>query len=167
MPTNRQRTAVFPGAFDPITNGHLDLIRRGRILFDKLIVAVGRNPEKTELFSAAERVEMIRSLIAGMDNVSVQAYEGLTFDFVSSVGANVILRGIRDSVDLRGELQTANTNLLVGEVETVFLLTRDQHALTSSSLIRQIAELGGCDEERLGRLVPPIVAKKLQEKFSK
>lgn len=167
MPNGQPTIAVFPGAFDPITNGHLDIIRRGRQLFDKLIVAVGRNPEKPELFTATERVEMVCSLTRGMDNVSVQAYEGLTFDFVRSVGAKVILRGIRDSVDLRGELQAANTNLLVGEVETVFLMTSDQHALTASSLIKQIVEIGGYDPERLTRLVPPLVAEKLRQRYMK
>jgi pantetheine-phosphate adenylyltransferase len=157
--------AVFPGAFDPVTCGHLDVIERGRRLFSKLIVGVGHNPEKVELFTADERVDMIRSLVAHMPNVSVEKYDGLTADFVRSVGASVILRGVRDFVDLRNELQQANTNLIVGGIETVFILTSHEHALTSSTLIKQIVEMGGGDPSRLNRIVPVPVIEKLREKF--
>lgn len=167
MSTRDPRIAVFPGAFDPITNGHLDIIRRAAVLFDEVIVAVGHNPEKAELFTPGERVEMIAALTADLGNIRVQSYDGLTFDFVRSVGARVILRGIRDSVDLRAELQAANTNRLVGDVETVFLMATDQHAMTSSSLIKQIVSIGGYEPERLARLVPPTVAEKLRERFKK
>lgn len=167
MANRNSRIAVFPGAFDPITNGHIDIIRRAAELFDEVIVAVGRNPEKAELFTAAERVEMIKHVTDDLKNVRVQSYDGLTFDFVRSVGAKVILRGIRDSVDLRAELQAANTNRLVGDVETVFLMATDQHAMTSSSLIKQIVSIGGYEPERLARLVPPTVADKLRERFKK
>ena len=155
--------AVFPGTFDPITLGHMDIIRRGARIFGRVIVAVGCNPEKIEWFSASERVEMVRGLTGKLSNVSVESYDGLTMDYVRQVGAKVILRGIRDSVDLRAELQVANTNLLVGEVETVFLMTSDQLALTSSRLIKQIVEMGGCDRSRLTRLVPREVADRLEE----
>lgn len=157
--------AVFPGAFDPITNGHLDLIERGRMIVDDLIVAVGHNPEKRDLFTADERVEMIRDLIGGMPRVRVEAYMGLTAEFVQRVGARIIIRGIRDNVDLHYELQQANINMAVGGVETIFLMTRDQYALTSSTYIKQIVELGCSDEERLSRLVPPAVAKRMRDKF--
>ena len=156
--------AVFPGTFDPLTLGHLDIIRRGAGLFPRLIVAVGCNPEKTEWFSPAERVEIIGEQVADLPNVSVEAYEGLTMEFVRRVGARVILRGIRDAVDLRLELQVANTNLLVGAIETVFLMATDQHALTSSTLIKQIIELGGCDHAGLARLVPARVIKRLKRR---
>ena len=157
--------AVFPGAFDPISHGHVDIIRRGSRLFEHLIVAVGHNPEKTELFTAAERVEMLREVCAEFPNVEVDSYDGLTALYVRRVGARVILRGIRDTVDLRSELRSANTNLMVGDVETVLLMTSDQHALTSSTLIKQIVEIGGYDFARLSRLVPENVVRRLEAKF--
>ena len=167
MSSRRLIRAVFPGAFDPITNGHLDIIRRGRDIADELIVAVGQNPEKKELFTAAERVEMVRELIGDIKRVRVESYDGLTGEFVQSVGAKAIIRGIRDNVDLHYELQQANINLAVGGVETIFLMTRDQFALTSSTYIKQIVMLGCIDEERLSRLVPTNVARRLKEKFQK
>ncbi|MCK4660955.1 MAG: pantetheine-phosphate adenylyltransferase [Phycisphaerae bacterium] len=157
--------AVFPGTFDPVTLGHMDIIRRGATIFSHVVVAVGCNPEKIEWFSPEERVELIRKLARELPNVSVRSYDGLTMDFVRLVGAKVILRGIRDTVDLRTELQAANTNLLVGDVETVFLMTSDQHALTSSTLIKQIVEMGGYDHARLARLVPREVIEQLEQHF--
>ncbi len=165
MPDSNSTVAVFPGSFDPITNGHLDIIRRAAKLFKRVIVAVGYNPEKTSLFTPDERVRMIRALVGQIGNVRVESYDGLTMDFVRRVQAGVILRGIRDSVDLRDELEVANTNRLVGDVETVFLMTSDQHALTSSTLIKQIVELGGYDSKRLSRLVPDSVARMLRRKL--
>src|SRR4051794_35226819 len=143
MSQRTPKIAVFPGQFDPITNGHLDVIRRGVALFDELIVAVGINPEKRELFSIDERVSMTRTLLKGTAGVRVEQYSGLTVDFVREVNAAVILRGMRDVSDLRYEFQMGQVNRAVGDVETVFIMTGDQYALTSSSLIRQIVSLGG------------------------
>jgi pantetheine-phosphate adenylyltransferase len=157
--------AVFPGAFDPVTNGHVDLIHRAAGLFDKLIVGVGHNPEKQVLFDAEERVAMLEAELRDLPEVQVRAYGGLTMEFVRSVGARVILRGIRDAIDLRTELLAANANLIVGGVETVFLMASDQHALTSSTLIKQIVELGGQGSKELTRLVPVEVYKRLLKKF--
>ena len=160
---DRPKRAVFPGQFDPMTNGHLDLIRRGAPLFDELVVGVGVNPEKTELFSQEERYEIVREVVAGLPGVRVELYRGLTADFVKAVNANCLLRGIRDITDLRYEFQSALANRTVGGVETLFLMTGDQYALTSSSLIRQVVVLGG-DVEALQTLVPPIVVERLREK---
>jgi len=165
MSQRKSTRAVFPGAFDPITHGHLDIIKRAQAFVDELIVAIGQNPEKRELFTAAQRVEMVRELIGDMPRVRVEAYEGLTAEFVRRVGAQMIIRGIRDNVDLHYELQQSNINLIVGEVETIFLMTRDQFAMTSSTYIKQIVELGCNDMERLSRLVPPSVAERLRRKF--
>ena len=165
MPASQpaKRIAVFPGQFDPITNGHLDVIRRGTRLFDELIVAVGINPDKREMFSMAERVEMIRSLVKDSPGVRVEQFTGLTVDFVRQMGATVILRGIRDVSDLRNEFQLALANRAVGNVETVFIMTGDQYALTSSSLIRQVVSLGG-DVQSLKGILPDVVVRRLQEK---
>ncbi len=158
-------TAVFPGSFDPFTNGHLDIIRRASGLFDRLIVAIGHNPEKDEIFSTAERVAMAEGLVGDLANVSVEAYEGLTVDFVRRSGGQVIVRGIRDSIDLRDELQSANTNLIVGAVETVFLLASERFAFTSSTFIMQIVSMGGDASARLSALVPTPVLQKLRAKY--
>jgi len=160
---SKPTVAVFSGVFDPATEGHLDIIRRGAAIFTKLIVAVGTNPEKTELFNKAERVDIIRELTQDLPNVQVIGYEGLTIDFVKSVGGTVILKGIRDTVDLRYELQQANTNLLAGGIESLFMLAGNRHALTSSSLIKQVAAMGG----DVSSLVPPLVAQRLKEKLAK
>src|SRR2546423_6087323 len=157
------KIAVFPGQFDPITNGHRDVIRRGVRLFDELIVAVGINPEKKELFRIEERVEMIRLLLKGQKGVRVEQFAGLTVDFVRKSGATAILRGIRDVSDLRYEFQLAQANRAVGGVETVVIMTGDQYALTSSSLIRQVVALGG-DVHALASLLPPLVIRRLQER---
>lgn len=158
-----RKIAVFAGTFDPPTNGHLDIIRRARRLFDELIVAVGRNPEKSAFFSEPERVAMLREITASMANVRVEAYPGLTMDFAKQRGATAIIKGIRDSSDLGSELQQANVNQIAGNIETVFLLTSDQHALTSSTLIRQVVEFGG-GPQRVARLVPPAIAQRLVER---
>ena len=162
MPHKPRKVAVFPGQFDPITNGHIDIIRRGVLLFDELIVAVGINPEKREMFSIDDRVHMIAQLVGDTPGVKVQKYTGLTVDFVRSVQATAILRGIRDVSDLRYEFQLALANRSVGGVETVFIMTGDQYALTSSSLIRQIVALGG-DVGQLKGLLPDPVIKKLRD----
>ncbi|MCY2951851.1 MAG: pantetheine-phosphate adenylyltransferase [Planctomycetota bacterium] len=155
------RIAVFPGQFDPITNGHLDVIRRAVKIFDEVIVAVGINPEKRELFTLDDRLAMIRDLLADIPGARAAKYEGLTMDFVRSVHATVILRGIRDVSDLRHEFQLALANRAVGGIETVFIMTGDQYALTSSSLIRQVVALGA-DISKLQPLVPPIVLQHLE-----
>jgi pantetheine-phosphate adenylyltransferase len=165
MSNSRSIRAVFPGTFDPITNGHLDIIRRATLLADELIVAVGHNPEKQALFSDEERVEMVRELTADIPGVRVEAYRGLTGDFVQQTHADIIIRGIRDNVDLHYELQQANINLAIANVETVFLLTRDQFSLLSSTYIKQIVELGYQDLERLSRIVPVSVARRLRDKL--
>jgi pantetheine-phosphate adenylyltransferase len=167
MVNNRFIRAVFPGTFDPITNGHLDIIKRAIVLADELIIAVGHNPEKQALFTADERVEMIRELTSDMPAIRVEAYQGLTGDFVQHAQANIIIRGIRDNVDLHYELQQANINLAIANVETIFLLTRDQFALTSSTYIKQIVELGYQDLERLSRIVPINVARRLRDKLKR
>ena len=164
MPHSRQpKIGVFPGQFDPITNGHLDVIRRGAVLFDELIVAVGINPEKRELFTLDERLRMIKSLLKDVPGCRVEKYSGLTVDFVRQSKSKAILRGIRDVSDLRYEFQLALANRAVGGVETVFIMTGDQHALTSSSLIRQVVALGG-DVRQLASLLPPVVIERLKEK---
>jgi pantetheine-phosphate adenylyltransferase len=154
---------IFPGQFDPITNGHLDVIRRCVCLFDELVVAVGINPDKRELFTLDERLEMIHELLRGIPNTRAAKYEGLTVDFARAVGATAILRGIRDVTDLRHEFQLALANRAVGGIETVFIMTGDQHALTSSSLIRQAVALGA-DFAKLEPLVPRNVLEKLKIK---
>jgi pantetheine-phosphate adenylyltransferase len=157
------KTALFPGTFDPLTNGHMDVIQRGRSLFDKLIVAVGHNPTKKAVFEVEERLEMIRQLVpASWENVSVESYKGLTVDFARQVGATVILRGLRNVTDLNFEFQLALTNRAVADIETVFIMTGDAYGFTSSSLIRQIA--AGGDIERLHRFVPPLVLERLKVK---
>lgn len=156
-----RHTAVFPGQFDPITNGHLDVIRRGSLLFDNLIVAVGVNPDKREMFPLADRVAMIQELVADLPNTRVESFTGLTVDFVRKTNATAILRGIRDAVDLRYEFQLAQANRAVGGVDTVFIMTGDQYALTSSSLIRQVIQLGG-SVDQLSSLLPPNVIDRLR-----
>jgi len=156
---------IFPGSFDPVTHGHLDIIRRASLLYHKLIVAVGDNPLKEAAFSAEERCQMVQDHTADLSNIEVQTYAGLTVEFARKIGAGVILRGIRDTVDLHAELEIATTNRIIGEIETVFLLTSGQHILTSSTLIRQIVEIGHYDPAHLSKLVPLDIAEKLRQRL--
>jgi pantetheine-phosphate adenylyltransferase len=158
-----RRRAVFPGQFDPITNGHLDVIRRGVKLFDEVIVAVGNNPDKRGLFTLDEREEMIRQLMKEIPRTKVMKYSGLTAHVVKELKATAILRGIRDVSDLRYEFQLALANRAVGGIETVFIMTGDEYALTSSSLIRQVVALGG-DVRTLSPVLPQLVVDRLIEK---
>lgn len=155
--------AIFPGSFDPITNGHLDVVKRGLKLFDELIIAVGRSPIKNQLFSPEERVEMIAELIEDMPRVSVESFEGLTVEYAAARQASVILRGLRSLTDVQYEFQLAMTNRAVTGIETVFIMTSEQYGFTSSTLIREVASLGG----DLSNLIPANVHKRLEGRFSR
>jgi len=164
--TEAAKIGLFPGTFDPITNGHLDVIRRGQGLFDELIVAIGQNPNKQELFTMDERQRMIGELLSREceDHVRVERFNGLTVDFARDVGATAILRGLRNVTDLNFEFQVALTNRAIADIETVFVMTGESYAFTSSTLIKQIAAGGGLD--RLGRLLPELVIERLRRKIA-
>jgi pantetheine-phosphate adenylyltransferase len=154
--------AVYPGSFDPLTNGHLDLIERGLRIFDELIVAVVTNPAKTALFSDPERVEMIREATRGLRHIEIMVFEGLLVDFVTKVGARAIIRGLRAVSDFEYEFQMALMNRkLREEVETVFLMPHEAYSYISSRLIKEVAGYGGS----VTGLVPPGVEKRLTAKF--
>ncbi|MGE3109177.1 MAG: pantetheine-phosphate adenylyltransferase [Phycisphaerales bacterium] len=168
--SQRTHTALFPGSFDPITFGHLDVIQRGRRLFDRLVVAVGRNPGKDPLFSVDERVAMTRQLVGELvakepheAPVVIEAFSGLTVDFAREVGATVLLRGIRNLSDLQNEVQQALTNREVAGLETAFIVAGQDFAYTSSSLIKQVTALGQ-DLSVLKSMVPAPVIELLSRK---
>ena len=153
--------AIFPGSFDPITNGHLDVIERGMKLFDELIIAVGRSPIKNQLFTPEERVEMIDELIREKKwtGISVESFEGLTVEYASGKKADVILRGLRSLTDVQYEFQLAMTNRAVTGIETIFIMTSEQYGFTSSTLIREVASLGG----NLSNLIPNNVYERIKK----
>jgi pantetheine-phosphate adenylyltransferase len=154
--------AIYPGSFDPPTNGHFDLIERGSKIFDELVVAILRNPDKDPLFSLADRRKMLEEMTAEFDNVSVDTFDGLTVDYALRVDARAILRGIRAISDYEYELQMAlmNRKLQPG-LETVFMMPAARYSYLSSRLVREVAQLGGSIE----CLVPTIVMQKLREKI--
>jgi pantetheine-phosphate adenylyltransferase len=155
-------TAIYPGSFDPITNGHLDLIRRGSRLFESLVVAVLTNLDKKPLFTVSERVEMLREVANGIPNVSVDTFSGLLVDYARRKGARAILRGVRAFSDYEYELQMALMNRkLEPELETVFLMPAESFAYISSRLVKEIVHHGG----PVTGLVPPEVEERLRAKF--
>jgi pantetheine-phosphate adenylyltransferase len=154
--------AVYPGSFDPVTNGHIDLIQRSAAFFDKVIVAILRNTEKVPLFTVEERTEMLEEAVRDLHNVSVTSFAGLLVDFVETIGASVIVRGIRAVSDYEYELQMALMNRrLSNKVETVFMLPAESYSFLSSKLVKEIAQLGGSIHE----FVPADVEKRLSGKF--
>jgi pantetheine-phosphate adenylyltransferase len=156
------RIAVYPGTFDPVTNGHLDLAERGRKHFDQLYMGVLANEDKEPLFSLDERLDLMREAVAAWENVEVTSFDGLLVDFARKVGAQMILRGIRAITDLEYEMQMAMMNRkLAPGLETVFLLPSETYSYVSSRLVREVARLGGQVED----LVPQAVARALVRRF--
>ena len=153
--------AVYPGSFDPVTNGHLDLIERGAQIFDQLIVAIARNLEKDPLFAVKERVEMLEVVTFELKNVEVAVFDGLLMNFAREQDARVILRGIRAVSDYEYELQMAMMNRKIEpQIETVFMLPGEAYSYLSSRLVKELARLGG----PVKGLVPPIVEERLRSK---
>ncbi len=158
---DKQR-AIYPGSFDPITFGHLDLIQRARLIFDEIFVVVAVNPEKETLFSAEERVDFVKRAVKSMSGVRVESFEGLTVDYARAKKARIIIRGLRATSDFDFEFQIALTNRkLSKQVDTIFLMPSESHFYISSRLIKQIASLRG----DISNFVPPFVAKRIYEKM--
>ena len=154
--------AVYPGSFDPVTYGHLDIIKRSACLVDELIVAVLVNRSKTPLFSADERVNMLRDMTKNISNVRVESFSGLSVDFVEKCGARFIVRGLRAITDFEYELQMAQTNRVIKpSVDTIFLATNLDYAYVSSTTVKEVAYYGG----DISRFVPDEIAEKIREKI--
>ena len=157
----KSRIAIYPGSFDPVTNGHLDLIERGAMIFDHLIVAVARNSEKEPLFAPDERREMIEAVTFEWKNVEVDIFDGLLVDYVQSRNAGVVLRGIRAVSDYEYELQMAMMNRKIEPaIETVFMLPGEAYSYLSSRIVKELARLGG----DVRAFVPPLVEERLRAK---
>jgi pantetheine-phosphate adenylyltransferase len=151
--------AIYPGSFDPVTNGHLDLIARGAKIFDQVVVAILRNATKNPLFTVEERVEMLTEAVSGLDHVSIATFDGLLIDFARQQQAQAVMRGIRAISDYEYELQMAHMNRrLAPELETIFLMPDARYSFVSSRLVKQVFELGGSVEG----LVPPFVIRRLK-----
>ncbi len=160
--TTKSVVGIYPGSFDPITNGHLDLIERGSRLVDKLIVAILRNEEKLTLFNLEERMEMLRQVSRGFPNVEVGTFDGLLVDFAARSGATVLLRGIRAVSDYEYELQMALMNRRLNpRIETVFLMAGEAYSFISSRLVKEVIKLGG----NISGLVPVPVEDRLKERL--
>lgn len=156
------RTSIYPGSFDPITYGHIDIIDRASKITDKLIVAVLNNDEKKSLFTMEERIEMIKDAVNDYKNVEVESFGGLLVDYVKEKGANIIIRGLRAVTDFEYELQLAQTNReLYKDIDTIFMLTNLQYSYLSSSIVKQVASYKG----DISKFVTPFVAKKLGQKY--
>lgn len=157
------RKAVYPGTFDPVTYGHLDVIKRGSKIFDELIVAVGHNPLKDPLFTINERMDMLSKNTRNISNIKVDCFEGMLIDYTKEMQTNVILRGIRTVSDFEYEFQRALTNrVLKTDIETVFIMTSQEYSFLNSNLIKEAVSLGG----DISMFVPPDVEKLLQQKFA-
>jgi pantetheine-phosphate adenylyltransferase len=159
----KRRIAVYPGSFDPITNGHLDILNRGLELFDKVIVAVAFNIEKRALFSVEERMELIRLSVDGDENVLVDSFNGLLVQYVQKVGARFVIRGLRAMSDFEYEFQMASMNRnLNQEMDTLFMMTSKDYYFISSRTIKEVQQFGGS----VKGLVPDVVEQRLRERFS-
>jgi pantetheine-phosphate adenylyltransferase len=155
--------AIYPGSFDPLTNGHLDVAQRAARLFDKLVIGVYATPEKKMMFSQAERVTLVRAAIAHMPNVTVKPYGGLTVDFAREVGAQVMVRGLRVSADFEFEFDLAMmTQKLAPELEMICLMANPQYQFLSSSLLKEVARLGG----KVDDWVPSAIARAVKQKVT-
>jgi len=158
-----ERVAIYPGSFDPVTNGHLDILERGLKLFDKIILAILTNPKKSFLFTLEQRIDMLEDSIKEFPNVEIDTFDGLTVDFAAERNAQGILRGLRAMSDFEYEFQMALMNRRLNrEIQTVFLMTGLRWIYTSSSIIKEAAQFGG----NINGMVPPIVEKRIKEKYS-
>lgn len=156
------KIGIYPGSFDPITYGHVDIIERSAKLFDRLIVAVLSNPRKTPLFTVEERIEMIQESVKNMPNVEIDTFSGLLIDFARLKKADVIVKGLRAVSDFEYELQMALMNKKLDEhIETIFIMTSSKYSYLSSSVVKEVASFGGC----VATVVPPLVEKRLKDKF--
>ena len=159
---SESQLAVYAGSFDPVTYGHLDLIERASKLFDHVIVAIGKHPTRTPMFTADERIDLLRDVVRSFANVEVRAFEGLLITFCRAVGARVVVRGLRAATDFEYELQIAHANAdLQPEIDTIFLPTRTNYGFVSASLVREIASHGG----DVSRYAPPPVIRALDDRF--
>ena len=158
------RRAIYPGSFDPVTNGHLDVIERARKLFDEVIVAVAHNDEKQALFTLQERLDLLRDTIGQIDNVRIAKFDGLLVDFAVAEKAGAVIRGLRAVSDFEFEFQMALMNrTLKDSVETIFLMPKEEYTYLSSRIVKEIARLGG----DVSKFVPASVAKGLRGKFKR
>jgi pantetheine-phosphate adenylyltransferase len=158
------KRAIYPGSFDPVTNGHLDVVERARKLFDEVIVAVAQNDEKQPLFSLEERLDMLKQTVGRIDNVRVAQFDGLLVEFARAEQAAAVIRGLRAVSDFEFEFQMALMNRkLEGSVETLFLMPKEEYTYLSSRLVKEIARLGG----DVSKFVPGVVAAALGKKFTK
>ncbi|UCD84143.1 MAG: pantetheine-phosphate adenylyltransferase [Deltaproteobacteria bacterium] len=160
----KKKVAIYPGSFDPITNGHIDIIQRGAEIFDELIVAVAYNPQKVSLFSEKERVDIIRQIFKNRKNIKVESFSCLLVDYVARRQAKVVMKGLRFVSDFEYEFQMALTNRRMNnQVETLFMMASEPYSYLSSGLVKEIASLGGS----VYGMVPKLVEKRLKEKFRK
>jgi pantetheine-phosphate adenylyltransferase len=158
-----QRIAIYPGSFDPITNGHVDIVYRALGMFDRVIVAIANNVRKAPLFSVEERRQHILSGVGNDARVEVDSFEGLLVDYVQARGAKVVVRGLRALADFEYEFQLAHMNRRLGKMETIFLMTSEKDFYVSSSLVKEVAQFGG----KVTGLVPPLVENALYERLGK
>lgn len=156
------KTAIYPGSFDPITKGHLDVLKKASKMFDKVIIAVLKNSSKKGFLPIEDRVELIRQSVKDIENVEVDSFDGLTIEYARKKGANILIRGLRAVSDLEYEMQISQTNsALAPDIDTVFLITKPKYNFISSSIVKEIASMGG----EVSKFVPPVVFDYLNKKY--